>query len=290
LIGVERPDDEGTQYEIGCLELYSNSHTGEVGGHYLPMAAFSDREVASAFYQDLNREMEEQGLAAHEVRDFAQDKTVALNEEPQAWREAGHEEYAAYVYLRDLQSVDLIGRDDPPPQALDGLAVTLAELGGVPVPLELEQPAMADPSAFQALNAIGLEAEGFDPAREPPPFYDGDTGTAYWIGVFQPDKEDHENCVTSILSLGRYPETGEMEAQLAPCVPGDWDKAYSAAEYLIEVAQKGGIERCFEAAEGMAWRRISMNCGKPIAACHWIRKRPAAWATIPPIPGRWSYE
>jgi hypothetical protein len=35
-------------------------------------------------------------------------------------------------------------------------------------------------------------------------------------------------------------------------VPGDWDKAYSAAEYLIGVAQKGGIDHCFDAAEGMA--------------------------------------
>ena len=32
----------------------------------------------------------------------------------------------------------------------------------------------------------------------------------------------------------------------------DWDKAYSAAEYLIQIAQKGGIERCFDTAEGMA--------------------------------------
>jgi len=43
-----------------------------------------------------------------------------------------------------------------------------------------------------------------------------------------------------------------MEAQLAPCVPGEWDKAYASAEYLIQVAQKGGIDRCFDAAEGMA--------------------------------------
>jgi hypothetical protein len=102
------------------------------------------------------------------------------------------------------------------------------------------------------LNAIGIQAENFDPTADPPPFYDADTGTAYWIGVFQPDKDDRENCVTSILSLGRNPETGEMEAQLAPCVPGDWDKAYSAAEYLIQVADRGGIEQLFDTAEGMA--------------------------------------
>lgn len=250
LIGVERTTEDSTQYEIGCLDLYSNANTGEIGGHYLPMVAFSDREVASAFYQDVNAEIEAQGLAVYEVRDFAQDKTVALNEEPQAWREAGAEEYTAYAYVQDLTA--LAGRDEPPELAYDALEKTLAELGGVSVPLESEQPSIGGPTAFEALSAIGLEADGFDPTRDPPPFYDANTGTAYWIGVFQPDKEDRENCVTSILSLGRNPETGEMEAQLAPCVPGEWDKAYNAAEYLIQVAQKGGIDRCFDAAEGMA--------------------------------------
>jgi hypothetical protein len=43
-----------------------------------------------------------------------------------------------------------------------------------------------------------------------------------------------------------------MEAQLAPCVPGDWDKTHEAAEYLLGVVEKGGIERAFETAEGMA--------------------------------------
>lgn len=200
----------------------------------------------------MTHEIEAQELAVDEVREFAQDKTVALHDEPQAWREAGPDEYAAYAYLQDLTTVDLAGRDEPPEQAYDALAQTLVELGGVSMPLDAERPAIEPQAAFDALSSIGLDAEGFDPNREPPPFYDAQTGTAYWIGVFQPDKEDKDNCVTSILSLGRSPETGEMEAQLAPCVPGDWDKAYTASEYLIQVAQNGGMDRCFEAAEGMA--------------------------------------
>ncbi len=153
-----------------------------------------------------------------------------------------------------METGDLGGRDEPPDAAIDPLIQTALELGGVVVEHEVETdtPAPEDRSAFQALNAIGIEADGFDPSQDPPPFYDTDTGTAYWIGVFQPDKDDPENCITSILSLGRNPETGEMEAQLAPCVPGNWDKAYRASEFLIDVAQKGGIERCFDAAEGMA--------------------------------------
>jgi hypothetical protein len=153
-----------------------------------------------------------------------------------------------------LEDGGIAGRDEPPDNVVDPLIQTAIELGSVAraVEPEVETPQIEDGSAFQALNAIGIEAENFDPAKDPPPFYDAETGTAYWIGVFQPDKEDRENCVTSILSLGRNPETGEMEAQLAPCVPGEWDKAYASAEYLIQVAQKGGIDRCFDAAEGMA--------------------------------------
>ena len=43
-----------------------------------------------------------------------------------------------------------------------------------------------------------------------------------------------------------------MEAQLAPFLPGDWDTAYSAAEQLLQVAERGGIEQVFDTAEGIA--------------------------------------
>jgi hypothetical protein len=156
-----------------------------------------------------------------------------MNPDSEGWRGAELEEYAAYEAMRGVDTYDM---DEPPLEALDPLIETAARLGGVAVEHEVDTPHLEveERAAFQALNAIGIEAEGFDPSKDPPPFYDEVTGTAYWIGVFQPDKDDRENCVTS------------------PCVPGEWDKAYSAAEYLIGVAQKGGIDRCFDAAEGMA--------------------------------------
>ncbi len=252
LIGVERETDNGTRYEIGAMDLYANVNTGDLGGSYLPVASFEDVDVAAAFYHNLQEKMHDQGLPAYQVPEFAEARAAEMNPEPENWRGATPEEYAAYEHLRDLEDGDIGGRDEPPDTALDPLIQTAIELGGVVVESEVETPQIEDGSAFQALSAIGIEAENFDPAQDPPPFYDAETGTAYWIGVFQPDKEDRENCVTSILSLGRNPETGEMEAQLAPCVPGEWDKAYNAAEYLIQVAQKGGIDRCFDAAEGMA--------------------------------------
>lgn len=245
LIGVERETDDSIRYEIGAMDVYANINTGDLGGSYLPIASFEDVDIAAAYYHTLQEQIHEQGLAAHQVPDFAEKQAVTMNPEPQNWRGAAPEEYTAYEQVRYLDDGSVAGRDEPPDYLNDPLIQTAIELGGAPA---VEQ----DRSAFQALNAIGLQVEGFDPVKDPPPFYDAETGTAYWIGVFQPDKDDRENCVTSILSLGRHPETGEMEAQLAPCVPGGWDKTYSAAEYLIEVAQKDGIDHCFDAAEGMA--------------------------------------
>ena len=252
LIGVERATGDGTRYEVGAVDMYANVHTGDLGGSYLPVASFEDVDVATAFYHTLQEQIHDQGLPAYHVPVFAEARAAEMNPESQNWRGAAPEEYTAYEHLRDLEDGGIAGRDEPPDYIHDPLIQAAIELGGVVVEPEVNASQIEGESAFQALSAIGIAAENFDPTRDPPPFYDAETGTAYWIGVFQPDKEDRENCVTSILSLGRNPETGEMEAQLAPCVPGEWDKAFSAAEYLIQVAQKGGIERCFDAAEGMA--------------------------------------
>ncbi|MCA0455407.1 MAG: hypothetical protein LCI00_15625 [Chloroflexi bacterium] len=245
LIGVEREIDNITRFEIGAIDVYANLNTGDLGGSYLPIASFEDVDVAATYYHTLQEQMHDQGLSAHQIPDFAEKQSLLMNHETEQWRSAVPEEYAAYEHLRGLEDESIEGRDEPPDHLIDPLIETAIELGGVGSEIE-------DQSAIQALNAIGIQAEGFHPTQDPPPFYDAETGTAYWIGVFQADKNDRENCVTSILSLGRNPETGTMEAQLAPCVPGEWDKAYTAAEYLIEVAQRSGIDHCFDAAEGMA--------------------------------------
>jgi hypothetical protein len=251
LIGVEREADDGVHYEIGCMDVYTNVNTGNLGATYLPVASFDDVDVAMLFYHNLERQIHEGDVPVSGISTFVEGAAREMNPYMENWRNAEPEEYTAYEAMQVLEPYDL---DELPLQAIDPLIETAAHLGGVLIEHDAERaaPEFEDRTAFQALNAIGIEAENFDPAKDPPPFYDAETGMAYWIGVFQPDKDDHENCVTSILSLGRNPDTGEMEAQLAPCVPGDWDKAYSAAEYLIGVAQKGGIDRCFDAAEGMA--------------------------------------
>lgn len=135
------------------------------------------------------------------------------------------------------------------PDDMDALLHTAMELGGIVT--ELPAPPADDSAAFKALSEIGLEADGADLDRDPPPFFDPETNTAFWIGVFQPDVNDKECCIASILSLTRA-ENGDVDAQLAPCVPGDWDKAYGVCEYLLGVMERGGIEPCLDAAEGMA--------------------------------------
>ena len=238
VIGLDRGEDAPQRYEIGAVDLYGSASTGDLGGSYLPIASFDAQQDAAEFYHDLQGQIHEQGLRPDQVPKFAEGQARAMNPEPANWRGALSEEYAAYEQARDR---DFAPSDEPPAHAIDDLAQTAVALTAD----EREQ------DVFQALNAIGVEADGFDPNAAPPPFFDQQTNTAYWIGVFQADPDDPEHCVTSILSLGRD-QTGAMNAQLAPCVPGDWDKAHEAAEYLIGVAQKGGIDQLFDAAEGMA--------------------------------------
>jgi hypothetical protein len=252
LIGVERESDEGVQYEIGCMDMYTNVNTGDLRANYLLIASFNDVDVATTFYHNLEEQTHNAEIPVTNLPAFAEGVAREMKGDAEGWRGAQREEYAAYEAMHSVHSYRLDYIDEPPLEAIDPLIETAVQLSGVPIEHDAERTAFQALSSVAALAAIGVEAEGFDPSKDPPPFYDEATGTAYWIGVFQPDRDDRENCVTSILSLGRNLETGEMEARLAPCAPGNWDKAYTAAEYLIEVAQKGGIDRCFDAAEGMA--------------------------------------
>lgn len=225
-VGQALPDG-GEQYRLGVAELYANVLTGEIDGTFLEIDRFDDVDAAAAAYHDVQAQIHAQGLLPFDLVDFggalARTRAVERGDPIPEWRALTDSEYAAYDALRTLAT-------EP----------------------ETTDPALADPTAAQALNAIGIDAAGFDPEADPPPFIDPETGTAYWIGMFQTDKGDPDNAVTSILSLGRDPDTGAVEAQLAPVVPGDWNKAYGAAEYLLGVVERGGIERAFEAAEGMA--------------------------------------
>lgn len=247
-VGRVLPDGETEQYSIGAVDLYANAHTGDIGGSYLEIGAFDDIDEAAAYYHELQDMLHAQRLLPFQLNDFAADRAAARaaarGEPAPQWHDVTGVEYAAYEAMRALDTPSLPPAGLDPDAIFAGDAPDLSDLSA-----DGETP---NPSASRALREIGIAADGFDPDSDPPPFVDPETGTAYWIGVFQPDKNDPDNAVTSILSLGRDPETRKVEAQLAPIVPGEWDKAYGAAEYLLSVVEKGGIERAFEAAEGMA--------------------------------------
>jgi len=254
-VGLEQIDGNGVLmgYEIGCVDLYADTQSGDLGGLLLPVQSFPPGEIEQAedLFNRLNNYAYDQGMGAHELPDLAERVGAKIAgreglESPQ-WRVLTEKEYA--LFEREFDLVPEPEPDAPPDHAQDDLLHAAYELGGVEV--ELDEPEHYP--AVQALEEIGLSADGFDPDRDPPPFYDEATHTAYWVGVYQPDPDDREVCVASILSLTRDPDSGAYEAQLAPCVVGDWDKAHETSEYLIGIAERSDdIDRVFEAAEGMA--------------------------------------
>lgn len=148
---------------------------------------------------------------------------------------------------QDQQFVDDAWRwdDTPPLDAIDPLLEQAFELGDV----EMPTPEAPQSPTHSALDEIGLRLAYAD--LEPPMFTDEATNTHFWIGVFQPDTSDTENCITSILSL-TPDENGGYQAQLAPCLVGDLETAHSNANFLMEKAQQGGMDYAFDAAEAMA--------------------------------------
>lgn len=244
LVGIVREGDS-PRYEIGCLEHFTNLHTGERSGQYLRITDFSDQGVAESYFHDLQSEVFESGTAAHDLAQFAERVTAQMSGEAPEWSTAHADELAAYDYAHSRDVQTLADRDDPSDSELESLLDTARNLGSA-------EPDIPENEMTAALNAIGVTMMDFDASENAPPYFDAQTGVAYWIGIFQPDADDRETCVTSILSLGRHPDTGALEAQLAPCVPGDWDKTHAAADYLIQIAEREGMERCFDAAEGMA--------------------------------------
>ncbi len=227
--------------------------TGDLGGTFLRVQAFEPDELDQAedLFNRLNGYAYDKDLAAHELPDLAEKAAAKIagreGLEPPEWRGLTPDEYA--LFEREFGLVQDTEPDMPPEPAQADLLRTAYELGGVEADIE----ATGLHPAAQALTGIGLAAGDFDPDRDMPPFYDETTQTAYWIGIYQPDPDDRETCVASILSLTRDPDSGAMKPSLRPAWPGDWDKAYQSSEHLIGIAQRSDdIERVFEAAEGMA--------------------------------------
>lgn len=228
-IGVEYQNPEGqpTGYAVGCMEVY------DVGGRYLEVARFEDPLEAADCYQSLQQPVEKGEIGIHAVHEFGEFAAREQGIAP-AWQDADLDLMEVYDFYAERELGHEVDLSKDAPQSTQ------------------PAPDRETSAAFNALSAIGVQAEDFDPAQDPPPYYDPATGTAYWIGIFQPDLNDPEHCVASVLTLGRNPESGDLEAQLAPCVPGDWDKAYESGQHLLNVMDKQGLDACMVAAESMA--------------------------------------
>lgn len=231
LVGVER-DDQTDRYEIGAMDVYAHVETGEVVGQYLPLMQFADEATAIEQFNALD----DQFILQPEAEQVAFLESQTANP---AWQPAGAAEFDAYHYLTGQQS------DELPLDAIDPMLEQTFELGGVALP----EPEIVPSPTQAALGEIGVRLAYAD--LEPPMFSDEATNTHFWIGVFQPDTSDTENCITSILSL-TPDEAGGFQAQLAPCAVGDWELANTNANFLIEKAQQGGMDHAFDAAEAMA--------------------------------------
>ena len=195
------------------------------------------------------------------------------------WRSARDVEYAAYEEMRSLDS----------PIALD-LPSDDLELDAL-FPDDMNTPTQSGESpTFKALRDIGITADGFDPETDPPPFIEPETGTAYWIGVFQPDKHDPENCVTSILSLGRNPDTGEVEAQLAPASPATGIRPMKPPNTCSTWSSARALSAPSRLPKAWRWQPTSAPCGRPSADCRSNPMLRRIWRTTPAAHGKSTYE
>ena len=105
LVGVERTNEAGaTSYEVGCVDLYANPQTGDLGGNYLKLDSFDDVDGAAAFYHDLQRTIHDQRLPPFYVAEFAARRAAERagehNLEAPTWTPCSPAEYAAYEEIR----------------------------------------------------------------------------------------------------------------------------------------------------------------------------------------------
>lgn len=215
-------EEVADHYAVGVLEVRQDPFTGEQSGAYLHLADAPHFERASEMRDNLYTLADEADISDPDFGDFAHGlikgrgtwqpmtETHWQLTEPAAEPPDFMEDAAWEAKDRQLREVfALTAREDP-------------------------------------LREAGLQAEGFDPLTHPPPLFDESTGTAYWIGVYQPAEDTQ--AITSLLSIGP-----DDTAHLAPVAIGDYDHAYRTADYLLAVAERTqDIGQVLDAAEGMA--------------------------------------
>jgi hypothetical protein len=244
IIEAIQPDREAdpTGYAVGVVEIWQDPHTGDQTGAYLHMADAPHLERAEEMRSNIYRLADERNIPDAEFGDFAHGLIKGRGE----WQPLSDAQW---------ERIDTPLAPDTPNFTND----TLWEARGRM--LEQAFETLADDfqredidetvELEQVIQGLGIQIEDFDPTTTPPPLFDEETNTAYWVGVYH-DPETPDQGITSLLSI-TVGENGEPEARLAPVATGDLDHAQRTAEYLLNVADRTqDVGQLLDAAEGMA--------------------------------------
>ncbi|GIK64413.1 MAG: hypothetical protein BroJett018_22070 [Chloroflexota bacterium] len=238
---ADAPDPD--HYAVGIMEVWHDPQTGDQKGAYLHMADAPHLERAEEMRNNIYRMADEARVSDPDLGNFAH----GLIQQRGEWWPLTDAQWEVVDNtltpdMPDFQAeATWVARDQL-------LAQTVAVSGA-----ELAREEIDQPHELQAvMRGLGLQAEDFDPASIPPPLFDESTNTAYWIGVYQPDPNNSNEAITSILSI-HQDEAGQPIAHLAPVATGDWNHAYRTAEYLLGVAERTqDVGQVLDTAEAMA--------------------------------------
>lgn len=233
------PDADPTGYAVGVVEVWGDPHTGDQTGAYLHMADAPHLGRAEEMRDNIYRMADEAGVSDPEFGDFAHRLIKGRGEwQPLSESQWGLVDNPPVPDMPDFQDDTIWEARD---RMLEQTFETL-EREDIDQPIEVEQ----------VIQRMGIQIEDFDPATTPPPLFDENSNTAYWIGVYQPDENNSDEAITSILSI-QQDENGQTHAHLAPVATGDFDHAHQTAEYLLKVAERTqDVGQLLDAAEGMA--------------------------------------
>ncbi|MBZ0315275.1 MAG: hypothetical protein K8L91_02570 [Anaerolineae bacterium] len=238
---ADAPDPD--HYAVGIMEVWHDPPTGDQKGAYLHMADAPHLERAEEMRNNIYRLADEAGVSDPDLGNFAH----GLIQHHGEWQPLTDVQWEVVDNTLAPDMPDF--QDEATWAKRDQLLAQAVELSGA----ELAREEIDQPHELQAvMHGLGLQAEDFDPANTPPPLFDESTNTAYWIGVYQPDPNNSNEAITSILSI-QQDDTGQSIAHLAPVATGDWDHAFRTAEYLLKVAERTqDVGQVLDTAEGMA--------------------------------------
>jgi hypothetical protein len=169
-------DADPTGYAVGVVEIWQDPHTGDQTGTYLHMADAPHLERAEEMRGNIYRLADERNIPDAEFGDFAHGLIKGRGE----WQPLSDTQW---------ERIDTPPAPDTPDFTDDALWEARGRM------LEQAFETLADDfqredidetiELEQVIQGLGIQIEDFDPAITPPPLFDEETNTAYWVGVYQ---------------------------------------------------------------------------------------------------------